>query len=287
MAPVTRLAPLALVVVLAILAVAGGGEPAAEPAGDVHAAARALYRAEACWQCHAHAREEGFPAPEGTRRAGPVLGAPGPHRSPEWLRALLFDPRALVPEATMPSYANRFEEPAHAGEVEALVRRHDARDGSADQDGIVTRREYEASGGTGWDETIARLDTGDGVLSLADAAPAPSADLAALIVWLSEDHRPAAASPPGAEPATPPAPLPVEARPAAIARGAQLFARHCAGCHGARADGAGPAARFLTVAPRNLVRGAYKYRSSPTSQPPLDEDLARTIRRGAGGSMPP
>lgn len=46
--------------------------------------------------------------------------------------------------------------------------------------------------------------------------------------------------------------LPATAQDAA--RGAEIFARHCAACHGAAADGAGPMAAVLTVPPADLTR---------------------------------
>lgn len=50
--------------------------------------------------------------------------------------------------------------------------------------------------------------------------------------------------------------LPAVAQDAA--RGAVTFARHCAACHGADADGTGPMAAVLTVPPTDLTRLAAK-----------------------------
>ena len=84
---------------------------------------------------------------------------------------------------------------------------------------------------------------------------------------------------------TPRTPAPAD-REAAAARGRVLFVRNCAGCHGDRADGNGPAAPFFgDHPPRNFRRGDYKFRTTRDAAP-LDEDLFRTIRRGAGPSMP-
>ena len=46
--------------------------------------------------------------------------------------------------------------------------------------------------------------------------------------------------------------LPVQAQDAT--RGAAIFARHCAACHGAEADGQGPMAAILTLPPTDLTR---------------------------------
>jgi len=240
------------------------------------AAGRALYATEACWQCHVHGGDPGFPPVAGTRRTGPVLGA-RPFRSAEWHRALLHDPRAVLPESQMPAYRHLFRGHEEAAAVAAFVERFDSPDGSMDQDGIVARAEL--GDGDDWPDALDRDQ--NGVISAADAPPVPSPAAAALIRFITP--------PPPAAPAPPPA---ASRRPAldpaaAIERGGRLYARHCAGCHGARGNGNGPAARFFGLhPPRNFLRGEYRYRSTPTPQPPLDEDLFRTIRRGAGPSMP-
>lgn len=225
---------------------------------------RAVYLREACWQCHVHARDA-FPALTDARRTGPVIGAPGPARSPEWHLAHLYVPRATSSGSEMPSYAHLFAGNPRAAEVEAFLKRHD-RDG----DGVVTKRECD---------DFAGLDTGNGVVSRADAAPLVSPDALALVRYLADMER---VAPMDAAPRTPPP----HDREAAAARGRSLFVTTCAGCHGDRADGNGPAAPFFgDHPPRNFRRGDYKFRS--TKDPaPLDEDLFRTIRRGAGPSMP-
>ena len=43
-----------------------------------------------------------------------------------------------------------------------------------------------------------------------------------------------------------------------IEEGAEAFANHCAGCHGEAADGAGPMAALLRVAPADLTRLAVE-----------------------------
>ena len=65
--------------------------------------------------------------------------------------------------------------------------------------------------------------------------------------------------------------------------GQQLFATQCAGCHGEKGDGKGPAARFLNPRPRDL--GEAKFRIVSTSNRlPSDDDLKRVIRNGMPGS---
>lgn len=249
---------------------------------DRAARGREVFLAQACWQCHAHARNEALSRVAGTRRAGPILGAPGPARSREWHRAHLFAPRTTAGDSSMPAYGGSLFRPhPRLAAVQAFVRRYDTHDGSMDQDGIVTQAEYARAGGKEWEAELRRLDTGNGVVSLADASPQPTAELDALLEYVAREER---AEPPGTGRASDPQP---RDRERAIVRGRALFRRHCAGCHGERADGNGPAAPFFPEhPPRNFLRGEYRYRSTTLPEPPLDEDLFRTIRRGAGPSMP-
>jgi len=84
---------------------------------------------------------------------------------------------------------------------------------------------------------------------------------------------------------------PREAKPAfnrpVVARGAVLYRRKCASCHGRRGRGDGPAREYLGRYPWDLTRGEFKLRSTPKGQLPTDEDLFRTISAGMGvGGMP-
>jgi mono/diheme cytochrome c family protein len=86
---------------------------------------------------------------------------------------------------------------------------------------------------------------------------------------------------------------PVAARPQttpaeAIARGRQVYEANCAQCHGVAGKGDGYGAPFLVPPPRDLTAGQYKFRTTASGQLPTDEDLFRTISRGADGTgMPP
>jgi mono/diheme cytochrome c family protein len=62
--------------------------------------------------------------------------------------------------------------------------------------------------------------------------------------------------------------------------GAQLYYRYCWGCHGARGNGEGENAPYVTPTPRNFVAAVFKCRSTPTGTLPLDSDLYNSIRRG-------
>jgi len=62
--------------------------------------------------------------------------------------------------------------------------------------------------------------------------------------------------------------------------GAELYYRYCWGCHGARGNGDGENAPYVTPTPRNFVAAVFKCRSTPTGTLPLDSDLYNSIGRG-------
>jgi cytochrome c553 len=66
--------------------------------------------------------------------------------------------------------------------------------------------------------------------------------------------------------------------------GAQVFARHCAVCHGPNGRGNGPAAPSMFPRPRDFSSGRFKYKSTAAGEPPTDQDLLRTIRDGLQAS---
>jgi len=69
---------------------------------------------------------------------------------------------------------------------------------------------------------------------------------------------------------------------ALISRGASLYKANCVACHGANADGRGPAAVAINGAkPRDFTKGDFKFGSSP-------QEIFNTITKGsAGTAMPP
>ncbi len=69
--------------------------------------------------------------------------------------------------------------------------------------------------------------------------------------------------------------------------GADLYARHCAACHGAKGDGKGLAAQFLFPKPRDFRAGRFRLVSTSNGVP-TREDILAVLRRGMPGSaMPP
>jgi mono/diheme cytochrome c family protein len=72
-----------------------------------------------------------------------------------------------------------------------------------------------------------------------------------------------------------------------IETGKRSYRENCMGCHGANADGKGPAHLMLLPRPRNLVAGAFKFRTTPSGTAPLLTDIVRTLNEGVlGTSMP-
>ena len=75
--------------------------------------------------------------------------------------------------------------------------------------------------------------------------------------------------------------------PGDAAVGWHLYGRHCQSCHGHDGQGQGPATRHLSMMPRDLTSGAFKFRSTPLGALPTDGDLYRTIARGLPGTAMP
>jgi cytochrome c oxidase cbb3-type subunit I/II len=77
---------------------------------------------------------------------------------------------------------------------------------------------------------------------------------------------------------------------ALIPKGKRVYQRRCIGCHGAKGDGKGPAARFFKTKPRDFTSGIFKFRSTGggANTLPSDQDLFITITHGLWGTpMPP
>ena len=72
-----------------------------------------------------------------------------------------------------------------------------------------------------------------------------------------------------------------------VQSGKESFVRNCTGCHGMEGKGDGPAAAMLNPKPRNLVEGAFKFRTTPLGSLPTTDDLIRTIDQGIPGSSMP
>lgn len=84
---------------------------------------------------------------------------------------------------------------------------------------------------------------------------------------------------------------PVAARATAasnLEKGRQVYEANCIQCHGAAGKGDGYGAAFLIPPPRDFTVGQFKFRTTSSGALPTDDDLFRTISRGADGTgMPP
>jgi mono/diheme cytochrome c family protein len=69
--------------------------------------------------------------------------------------------------------------------------------------------------------------------------------------------------------------------------GRQVYADYCAGCHGEKGDGAGPAARFLEPKPRDFRVGRLKFAAVEGGAAPRDEDYLRVLDIGLMGTAMP
>jgi len=81
------------------------------------------------------------------------------------------------------------------------------------------------------------------------------------------------------------APLP--ATDETLAQGKELYGRLCALCHGDDGGGSGRLAPELAPKPRDFTAGKYKFRTTLSTQLPLDSDIFRTITRGVPGTSMP
>jgi cytochrome c oxidase cbb3-type subunit 2 len=66
--------------------------------------------------------------------------------------------------------------------------------------------------------------------------------------------------------------------------GGEVYATHCAICHGRDGRGDGEAAARFTIAPRDFTVAQYRFRSTASGKLPTDDDLRRSIVRGMGGT---
>lgn len=95
----------------------------------------------------------------------------------------------------------------------------------------------------------------------------------------------AGATPAFLDTAVPPRP---QTSSATIAQGKALYEANCAHCHGEQGHGDGYGAPFLVPPPRDFTTAYFKFRTTASGILPSDDDLFRTISRGASGTgMPP
>ncbi|NOZ38145.1 MAG: hypothetical protein GXP11_08805 [Gammaproteobacteria bacterium] len=69
--------------------------------------------------------------------------------------------------------------------------------------------------------------------------------------------------------------------------GEEIYKFRCEVCHGETGMGDGLAAEFMYPKPRDFSLGLFKYKTSPGTLPPRDEDLFNTIKHGLTGTGMP
>ena len=243
-----------------------------------------------------------------TRRIGPDLTRIGLKFSDDWHYAHHWDPRLVVPESMMPRFRWLFDEAVvrtdgaagfETGATATLRRWFTMRPDRTvplfvNEDGLAFVRPrpdggFPVDGTPVLDLTLrggrAAGLSGGGAIRFTEAAAvrlvAPSPDLVALVGYLQklgtsrgawrDVFEPQAVSFSGMT-------IPDSADLRELGR--EVFSDHCAGCHGARGDGAGRAATFLSPLPRDFTAGVFKFRSTPSGSLPTDGDLYRTVTRG-------
>lgn len=226
---------------------------------------RAIYAREGCAYCHTqqvrylaadHAR---FGAPTlawetrldyphlwGTRRIGPDLARAGGTRTDDWHFGHLFSPRSIVSQSVMPAYPRLFD-----GAPDRP--RQEARDLVAYLNTLGTARELAGPEG----EARAR-----------QACNCADDEMAQMAFDGPLNAHPARARRADNAPALPAG--------GGVARGQQLYAVHCAACHGSRGEGDGPGAAGLLPAPANLAEHDY-----------APERIAGALWNGVAGTAMP
>ena len=197
-----------------------------------------------------------FPQRWGTRRIGPDLARETGVRSRDWQLTHLYSPQSVVAGSSMPTFPWLFDgSPARptaaATELVAYLN-------------TLGRARRQAGGAA----SSVPADTGMDPVLMAEITSLCAAPFINPSEAFVVDAVPANGN--VANPAS------VPLRPGLAARGAELFAQNCAGCHGALGDGAGPAARGLLPRPANLRESRYSTQA-----------LASALWNGvAGSSMP-
>lgn len=174
------------------------------------------------WETHLD-----YPHLWGTRRIGPDLSRAAGTRPAEWHYAHLFSPRSVVALSVMPAYPAFF-------------------------DGSAARPRQEARDLVAYLDTLGRaraIAGPEGEAHAEEGCNCPDDEWAQMAFRAPLDVHPAKARRDGNVPVLPPV--------GDLARGERLYAEHCASCHGAGGDGAGPGAATLRPRPANFIEHDY------------------------------
>jgi cytochrome c oxidase cbb3-type subunit I/II len=283
---------------------------------------REVYIREGCWYCHSQfvrpvtgetrrwgpvsqAGEYVFDVPHlfSTRRIGPDLARVGLKFSDEWHLAHFWDPRMLERESIMPRYIGLFDAPE---DRVAIVTDDAGNKTLAETD--ASRAFFDFTKKASVPEHLRITPNPEGLVFVPQRGKYPiiftpndeytgeavriaaaKPDLSALIAYvqklgmnrgnwrdLFEPQRIAASV----------AGIPNRSEEW-VEEGRVLYEHRCAGCHGAKGDGNGPAATFMyKFRPRNFNQAVFKFRQVKSTLA-TDGDLMRTITRGVRGTAMP
>lgn len=285
---------------------------------ELEALGRAVYIREGCWYCHSQyirpvtgetrrwgpvtqSGEYAFDLPHlfSTRRIGPDLSRVGLKYGDEWHLAHYWDPRMVVPDSIMPRFSGLFD-----GPYEGVAIVTDAEGNRTLEQTEVTRALFDFEHG----EPRKLTPNAEGLLFVPERGLLPvvftpqdqftgdtvtlvamTRELQGLIAYVQklgmnrgkwrdrfEPQLVAAAD------------MSIPATEEWLAHGEQVYLRRCAGCHGEKGDGNGPAATFMhQVRPRDFRLGLFKFRLTESGALPTDGDLMRTLTRGVRGTAMP
>lgn len=190
-----------------------------------------------------------YPQLWGTRRIGPDLARESGVRSDDWQLTHLYNPRWIVPDSVMPGFPWLFH-------------------------GRPDRPTAAASDLLAYLHTLGRARHADGGRdSVADAGLDPTMQMAISSICATPFIHPNQAR---VADSAPDLINGVPARDQLLTRGRTLFAQNCAGCHGSKGDGNGPAAAGLSPKPADLRRHRFSIKG-----------LAHTLWNGVPGSAMP
>lgn len=181
-----------------------------------------------------------YPQVWGTRRIGPDLARETRVRSKDWQLTHLYNPQSVVPDSIMPGFPWLF-------------------------DGRPDRPTSAATDLLAYLRTLGRARANDGKRitdDTRDSGMDPAMLMQITNLCAAPFINPQQAR---ADDALPVLGKQTASRNALHARGRTLYAQNCAGCHGAKGDGLGPAALGLTPKPTNLR--LHRYSAAGLAQP--------------------
>jgi len=278
---------------------------------------RSVYIREGCWYCHSQyvrpvtgedlrwgpvseAGEYAFDLPHlfSTRRIGPDLTRVGLKYGDDWHYAHHWDPRLVAPDSMMPSFKWLYAQ--HRVAVKKTEAELTLEPGPALQPYFTMKPPAQIPlypNETGLTFVPPPADgkwplDGTPVIDLkgfGDKPPAfsavtlviPSQELIGLVRYVQKLGTNRGAWREVFEPqAVSVAVMTIPASEDLLRVGREVYESRCIGCHGAKGDGNGVAATFLSPRPRDFTLGVFKFRTTPSGSLPTDGDLYRTVTRG-------